>query len=399
MSTADPTNESPDAPVLTGEFVALLAALLVFGLAHSAYFLLPKFLAIELHADAAQIGWISSLPWFANVVTGVFVGVWIDRRGRLPLAFIGAGLLALTCVGFLWVHEIGPWLVALRIVHGLGFTLFFIATSTLAADLAPPARLGQALGLFGAMIVSTNALGPAAAEWLANTLGWQAVFAGTGAMAALSGLILLAVRERPHTRGSTGDVPGLASVFTRTGIAPVLLASGLAGITFGAMFTFHQPYALSLGITHVSVFLVAYSIAAVLVRGLLGSVADRVGRLAVARFALFVYGLSPIVMVWLGASGFWWIGALLGLAHGLFYPALNAVVIEDAADDVRGKVMAIFNGAFNVGFSFGSLGLGYVAEAAGYGLVFTLGGLASFAALAVLALHAPERKVALDSVP
>ena len=50
------------------------------------------------------------------------------------------------------------------------------------------------------------------------------------------------------------------------------------------------------------------------------------------------------------------------------------MVIEGADDDVRGKVMAVFNGAFNVGFSLGSLGLGYVAEAAGYGWVFTLGG-------------------------
>jgi predicted MFS family arabinose efflux permease len=205
---------------------------------------------------------------------------------------------------------------------------------------------------------------------------------------------LLAVRERPHARGATGPVPGLASVFARPSIAPALLACGLAGVTFGAMFTFHQPYALSLGITHVSVFLVAYSFSAVIVRGLLGSVADRLGRLRVARFALFVYGLSPIAMVHLGASGFWWIGALLGLAHGLFYPALNAVVIEGAADDVRGKVMAIFNGAFNVGFSFGSLGLGYVAEASGYGLVFTLGGVSSFAALAVLARRAPAKEKA-----
>jgi predicted MFS family arabinose efflux permease len=176
-------------------------------------------------------------------------------------------------------------------------------------------------------------------------------------------------------------------VFARPGLATILIASGLAGVTFGAMFTFHQPYALSLGITRVSDFLVAYAIAAVFVRAVLGGVSDRLGRLRVAEYSLAVYGAAPIAMVLLGASGFSWIGALLGLAHGMFYPALNAVVVEGAEDDVRGKVMAVFNGAFNVGFSIGSLALGYVAEAAGYGLVFTLGGVASFAALALLALR------------
>jgi predicted MFS family arabinose efflux permease len=385
VSTAEAPLDLDDAPVLTGEFAALLAATLAFGLAHSAYFLLPKFLAIELSASASEIGWISSLTWFANVALVAFVGVWIDRGGRLAFAYLGAGLMTLTCVGYLTVDSLGPWLSFLRIAHGFAFTLFFVAASTLAADIAPPRRLGQALGLFGAMMVSTNALAPAAAEWISNTAGWSAVFAATAATAALSGLLLLAVRERPHARGEAREVPGLASVFARPRIAAVLVASGLAGITFGAMFTFHQPYALSLGIERVSDFLVAYAIAAVFVRAVLGGLADRLGRLRVAQFSLAVYGASPIAMVLLGVSGFSWIGATLGLAHGMFYPALNAVVVEDAEDDVRGKVMAVYNGAFNVGFSVGSLALGYVAEAAGYGWVFTLGGVASFAALALLA--------------
>ena len=84
----------------------------------------------------------------------------------------------------------------------------------------------------------------------------------------------------------------------------------------------------------------------------------------------------------------------LGLAHGLFYPALNALIVEGAEDDVRGKVMAVYNGAFNIGFSVGSLGLGYVAQALGYGPVFAIGGAASFAALAFLAQRAPARRSA-----
>lgn len=393
VSTAEAPLDLDDAPVLTGEFAALLAATLAFGLAHSAYFLLPKYLAIELHASASEIGWISSLTWFANVALVAFVGVWIDRRGRLLFAYLGAGLMTLVCVGYLTVDSLGPWLSFLRVAHGFAFTLFFIAASTLAADVAPPQKLGQALGLFGAMMVSTNALAPAAGEWISDAAGWPAMFAATAAMAALSGVLLLAVREHPHARGEAREIPGLASVFGRPGLATILVASGLAGVTFGAMFTFHQPYALSLGISRVSDFLVAYAIAAVFVRALLGGVADRLGRLLVAQFSLAVYGAAPIAMVLLGATGFSWIGALLGLAHGLFYPALNAVIAEGAEDDVRGKVMAVYNGAFNVGFSVGSLALGYVAEAAaaagsdGWGLVFTLGGVASFAALALLALR------------
>ena len=280
VPTAETASEPDDTPVLTRGFAALLAATLAFGLAHSAYFLLPKYLELELGANPSEIGGISSLTWFANVALVGFVGVWIDRRGRLPLAYAGAALMTLTGLGFLRVDALGPWLVFLRVVHGFAFTLFFVAASTLAADLAPPRKLGQALGIFGAMMVSTNALAPAAAEWLANAAGWGAVFGATAAMAALSALLLVAVREHPHERGETREVPGLRSVFARPGIAPdASRVRALAGVTFGAMFTFHQPYALSLGIARVSDFLVAYSLAAVVVRGVFGGVADRLGRM------------------------------------------------------------------------------------------------------------------------
>lgn len=384
MGAPEAPHERSDAPLLTWGFAALLAATLAFGLAHSAYFLLPKYLELELHASPAEIGGITSLTWFANVALVGFAGVWIDRSGRLPFAHVGAALMALTGLGFLGVVGLGPWLLALRAAHGFAFTCFFVAASTLAADLAPPRRLGQGLGLFGAMLVSTNALAPAAAEWLAASAGWDAVFGATAAAALLAMLLLLGVRERPRRRGAGREVPGLRAVFARPGLVPLLLAAGLAGVTFGALFTFHQPFALSLGIARVSGFLVAYAAAAVVVRGAFGGVADRVGRLEVARFGLAAYGAAPIALAALGAAGFPWIGALLGLAHGLFYPALNAVVAEGAEDDVRGKVMAVYNGAFNVGFAAGSLALGHLAGRAGYGAVFWAGGLCSFAGLALL---------------
>ena len=59
---------------------------------------------------------------------------------------------------------------------------------------------------------------------------------------------------------------------------------------------------------------------------------------------------------------------------------------------MRGKVTALFNGAFNVGFSFGSLGLGYVALGLGYGPVFGLAGVCSLAALGLLPRRAPEEE-------
>jgi len=384
--------EQPRAERIPAQLGALLAAVVTFGFAHSAYFLLPKFLALELHADASQIGVYSSAMWFANVALVPFAGLWIDRRGRMPFAFLGAAVLVGTCASFLAVDRLGPFLLALRIAHGVAFTFFFVATQTLAADLAPPARLGQVLGYYGSGFVLTNAVAPAVAEWVAARAGWPTVFGATTALAALSGLLLLFVRERratPHGDGS--PVPGIGAALARTGFARVMGVSALAGVGFAAMFTFHQPFALSLGIERVSDFFVAYSVTAGIVRGPFGSLADRAGRMRVTRFSLAIYAVAAFAMIALSRIGLVWTGALLGVAHGLFYPALNAVALEGAGSNVRGKVTALFNGSFNVGFSFGSLALGYIALAWGYPPLFALAGVCSLAALGLLFRRAPER--------
>jgi len=78
-------------------------------------------------------------------------------------------------------------------------------------------------------------------------------------------------------------------------------------------------------------------------------------------------------------------GALLGLAHGVFFPALNAVAIDYARDTERGKAMAAFNGSFNVGFFSGSFLLGYVVMATDYPTIFSIAGVTCFAAFLLLA--------------
>src|SRR5262249_55020414 len=153
---------------------------------------------------------------------------------------------------------------------------------------------------------------------------------------------------------------------------------------FAAAFTFHQPFALSLGIERVADFFVSYSITAMLVRGPLGGIADRAGRVRVTAVSLGLYSAAALAMTQLSSLGLLVTGAAFGAAHGLFYPALNAYALANVSVDARAKVTALFNGAFNIGFSSGSLGLGYVAQAAGYTTLYALGGLFSAAALAVL---------------
>ena len=147
-------------------------------------------------------------------------------------------------------------------------------------------------------------------------------------------------------------------------------AIALVGVALGAMFTFHQPFALELGMTHVRSFFVAYAASAVVMRVGFGGLIDRAGRrrvvlVTLALYAVVVAGMSALEPGWLGLFG-----AGLGVAHGLFYPAYNALAVEGLGEHERGKLIGLFQAGFNVGSSCGTFALGELAERAGYPAVF-----------------------------
>ena len=371
-------------PLLTSQFILLLVTSTIVGLSFSTYFLLPKYLAVELGADAATIGGVSAVSLLASVLGMPMAGVQIDRLGRKPFIVIGALLFALACAGYLLVDRVGPLLWTVRVVQGLAWPLYYVALGTLATDIAPRSRMGEAIGLFGAVMISTNALGPALAEWGAQAFGWPVVFSGTVVAALVAALLTRylhePVRPRAHDVAAT-----LRELMVRPGLRRVLVVTMLVGWTFSSMFTFYQPWALANGYHQVSAYLVAFSACAMFVRVALGKVADRYGRLRVAQLVLLLYMFAPLALIWLTTLGLALTGAILGIAHGVFFPALNAVAVEYTTESERGKAMGAYNAAFNIGFASGSYVLGQLAIATSFPTIFVVAAVSCATACAVLA--------------
>ena len=111
---------TPNPPRLfTAQFVLLLLTTAIIGMSFSAYFLLPKYLAVELAADAGTIGGVSAVSLLASVLCMPMAGVQMDRRGRRLFVGIGCVLFAMGSAGFLLVDRVGPLLWGLRVVQGI----------------------------------------------------------------------------------------------------------------------------------------------------------------------------------------------------------------------------------------------------------------------------------------
>src|SRR5262245_30503230 len=176
---------------------------MAFGYASSMVVLLPKYLSTQLHATASDIGHVVAVTGLSAVLAIPFVGAAIDRFGRKPLVILGCVLTAIYAFGWLGVRELGWIMYALQALGGIAFMVAFNAAGTLVTDKAPPERLGQAIGIFGASNMVMSAVAPGVGELLAAAVGWHATFALSGVVA----LFALALAQRLEETRPAPSIP------------------------------------------------------------------------------------------------------------------------------------------------------------------------------------------------
>lgn len=364
--------------MLTGSFAALLVANVCFGYAFSSFFLLPKFLLHALGAGPRDVGWLMTVHGGVIVLVLPLLGAAVDRSGRRPFLMAGALLMAAATAGFPWVDEVGPLLFGLRMLQAVAFAMVFAAGGALAVDLAPPARLGQAIAIYGTSFLSMNAVATACSELLADRFGWSSVFAVAALGALVCAGLTLRIRESAPGPTAAGDATTLVSLALRPSTWRVVCVIALVGAALNAVFSFHQLFAFELGIRDVRRFFVAYTLAAVVVRFAFGHYIDRWGYRNVALGALALYVVVVFGVRAVEQLGLVLLGLGIGLAHGVFYPSFNAVVVAGSHAAERGKLMGVFQAAFQLGPTLGGGFFGALAAHQGYPAVFAFasGGLA-----------------------
>jgi predicted MFS family arabinose efflux permease len=380
MSSPEPGATPERPPLWTARFAALIASQICFGYAFSSYFLLPTFLTRELGASASTVGAVMSLTSAAIVVLLPLVGAATDRFGRRPFIALGGASMALASFAFLFVDSVGPLLYLVRLLQAVSFSMSFAAAGALAVDLAPPARVGQAVGLYGLTFLAMNGVASASVERLAARAGWDAAFAAAGVAAVASVLLCLRIREPARERVAEQPGPGESALAVP---ARSLAVMAMVGIALGAMFSFAQLYAAQLGATGISLFFVAYAVCGVIVRGGFGHLLDDWAPRRVALGSLAAYVLVVAATMKLAWFGLVAIGAALGLAHGLFYPSFTALALHEASGGARGRVIANVQAAFSLG-GIATAGLGVVADRVGYPAVFGIAAAGLFAGLCLM---------------
>ena len=353
----------------TKPFVLTTLAFFCFFANVNAYNLLPLYLQ-ALGARTGEIGTVMAMFSVAAILAQAITGRLLDRGWRKPCLLIAVALLTAVSAAFGLTARLGWPLYCLRFLQGLGFAVYMTSSMTLIADLAPPTRRAEAVGIYGTGGLVAVALGPAVGEFILGAWGFPAFFAATVAAATAALALAASVPVPPNVPAPPGPRLGWEGWVP---FLPVLLPGFQYGLANVIVFVFLPPFARALGLPRVGPFYIAYTGAAILVRFVGGGLADRIGRRRVIVPALGA--MTAGILLCSGLHGTWLlvtIGLLNGTAQGFVMPAANALAFERAPSGRRGHALALYNGANLVGAALGASGFGWLVQALGYRPAFML---------------------------
>jgi len=357
----------PPERLLSRAFALLWAA--TFFVFLSFYLLLPilPVYALRQGTPESAVGVIIGVFALASMVLKPWAGWALDWRGRKGLLVAGATIFGIACLGYPLARSVWS-LLLLRIFHGFGMGLFPSAGGVVATDLAPARRRGEAMGVYGMAPNLALAIGPPLGVALEATLGYPGFFLTGAAIAGLGTALSTLVPETGHPT----DPPPFrwAALLAPSALQPGAITLALF-LTYGAVIAFLPLLTRALEAGNPGVFFTLMAVALVVIRTWAGQLSDRLGRRVVVLPALMVVAAAMALLAVADAA--WTIylaGFLFGLGVGSAQPALMAWATDRVAPEDRGRTMAVFYTAWELGIGGGAIALGLLLPLGGFPALF-----------------------------
>src|SRR3990167_7042271 len=249
-------------------FLVLCASSLLFYLSFQLLLAVVPLHTVRLGGRAVHVGLVTGLFAGTAMLLRPVAGVLTDALGRRPLILAGAAIFGLASLGYTAVGSVAA-LLALRVFHGAGMGLGPTAATVVVADVSPPERRGEAMGVYSLTITTGAAIGPCLGVELYRRLGPVATFLASAAIAAGAVALAWALQEtRPAPRRAGAWRAGL---FSRAALYPAALVLGLY-LGFGALVSFLPLYAARHGLGNPGLLFTVFALAGPAVRWLAGRV-------------------------------------------------------------------------------------------------------------------------------
>ena len=299
-----------------------------------------------------------------------------DQVGRRKVLIWG-WLVALPIPFVILFAPTWGWIVAANVLLGVNQGFCWSMTVTAKFDIARPDQRGLATGVnefagYGGVAIAGLATGYLASQFDPRTALFA--FGLIVNLLALAAALLAFAETRPQASAASkaSDVSAqsiFALVTWRSRDFQALSQAGSIEKFVDALMWALVPVYLAaqgIGLVTIGWITATYGLVWGASQLLTGPLADRIGRKPpiVAGFAICAAGVATFPLLsapiaWAGAA------AVTGIGMGLLYPNLIAAVGDLAEPEWRGSALGVYRFWRDLGYAFGALAIGLVADALG----------------------------------
>lgn len=324
-------------------------------------------LAVQMGRDLgfspAGLGLAVAVYFGVSALASVPSGALVERYGPAPVARTAILLAAACLVAIAALARSYPVLLLLLAVSAGANALGQLASNAALSRHVPPGRQGLSFGVKQAAIPISTLLAGAAVPVVALTVGWRWAFV------AAAGLALAALPVVPPGRGTGRRAADGRGDRATAALVVIGTAAGLAAAAANALGTFLVDSAATRGLAAglAGLTLTLGSAVCVAARVLGGWLADRRSGGHVATVAgMLVVGAGGLGLLALPGSVPLVTGVVLGFGLGWAWPGLMTYAVVRLHPQAPAAASSITQTGVYAGGCAGPLGLGAIADQAGY---------------------------------
>lgn len=379
-----------DEKIFTKDFFLVFGALLFSALVMYALMSTVTEYATSLGSSATIAGLVSGLYIFGGLCSRIYSGNALEKVGWKKIAMVFMSIHFLSCILYFFVSDVNL-LLCVRFIHGIGFGATANAIVTIASDVLPKKRFGEAFGYFMLGTTIAVGLGPYISGFLYDTVGPYGCFLAASVFSGLALVFIYFVDVSEHdpannpnqVKDSQNNYSGIEKVFEIKAI-PVSFFTALTSLGYVSILSFYRLYAAEVDLTAAfSWFFIVYSIVLVLSRPVAGKIQDRNGDLIICVVGIVAQSVGLfLIAVWPSPLTVMICAVCAALGFGTMNSACTTIVTRNAPEHRRSYAVSTFYIFCDGTMGFGPALLGLFAVN-GYAPVYMISSVITLLALPI----------------
>lgn len=315
---------------------------------------IPKYL-VFIGNGVETAGFAATAFTVTAILTRPFAGYYVNVKKKKTILSAALAIISVSILGYAFSRHI-LFILLFRLIHGVGWGMVTTSSSTVAVASLPEDKIGSGIGLFGIASSLASVFAPNLGLQLIELSGYTVMFLISFALAALGGILSLAIEEKSLRRAQVRQEKGKVfdRFFAKEAAVPAftILCVGLGMATIS---NFIVLYAEELQVENIGYYFTVAGAVMLVMRPLFGRLSDsRYNRGIV--FAALVGYVSVFLVLGLARTlpGFLLAAVLYGTFYGALCPIVQTWCVKAVDASKSGTANSTYYTALDVGQGLGA---------------------------------------------